>query len=246
LICPSAALVIIGQELLSGKVKDENVSYLTEQLYALGVEVKRVLFVRDDAGDIVEALRWVVDRHDYVFTTGGMGPTHDDVTIAAVSQALGRPMVHSPSLERLLESLYNVPAGLERMRLSQIPEGSELYYPEGARFPQLIVGNVFLFPGVPSIVRKKFSAIAERFRSEPIYTERLDLDRSELEILMPLTAVVEAFADVRIGSYPQYSEGKESVQLTFDGTQQERVQDALKMLKKLTVDSRQSTDPVDC
>lgn len=233
MVCPSAALVIIGQELLSGKVKDENVGYLTEQLYGLGVEVKRVLFVRDDAQDIVEALRWVVDRHDYVFTTGGMGPTHDDVTVAAVSEALDRPMVHSPSLESLLEKLYNVPPGPERTRLCLIPEGSELIYPENARFPQLIVGNVFLFPGVPSIVRKKFTAIAERFRSEPIYTERLDLDRGELEILLPLTAVVEAFADVRIGSYPQYFEGKESVYLTFDGTQQERVRDALLMLKRL-------------
>jgi molybdenum cofactor synthesis domain-containing protein len=233
LICPSAALVIIGQELLSGKVKDENVGYLTEQLYALGVEVKRVLFVSDHAQDIVEALRWVVDRHDYVFTTGGMGPTHDDVTIAAVSEALNRPLVHSPNLEALLERLYNVPPGPERTRLCCIPEGSELIYPENARFPQLIVGNVYLFPGVPSIVRKKFSALAERFRSEPIYSERLDLDRSELEIVMPLNAVVEAFADVRIGSYPQYFEGKESVYLTLDGTQQERVLDALSMLKRL-------------
>ncbi|MBN9420258.1 MAG: competence/damage-inducible protein A [Candidatus Eremiobacteraeota bacterium] len=230
---PRAALVIIGQELLSGKVKDENVGYLTEQLWALGVEVKRVLFVPDDSQDIVEALRWVVDRHDYVFTTGGMGPTHDDVTVAAVSEALGRPMVHSPSLESLLERLYGVPAGPERTRLCHIPEGAELVYPEDARFPQLIVGNVFLFPGVPSIVRKKFSAIAERFRAEPIYSERLDLDRSEMEIVMPLNAVVESFADVRFGSYPQYSEGKETVYLTLDGTQQERVQDALKLLKKL-------------
>ncbi|MBS2034423.1 competence/damage-inducible protein A [bacterium] len=231
--CPSAALVIIGQELLSGKVKDENLGYLSQQLYGLGVDVKRVLFVPDEIEDIVEALRWVVDRHDYVFTTGGMGPTHDDVTVAAVSQALQRPLVHSPSLEALLERLYNVPAGPERTRLCRIPEGSELIYPEGSRYPQLIVGNVYLFPGVPSIVRKKFSAIAERFRSEPIYSEKLDLQKTELEILLPLTAVVEAYADVRIGSYPQYYEGKETVQLTLDGTQQERVLDALSMLKRL-------------
>lgn len=233
MICPSAALVIIGQELLSGKVKDENVGYLTEQLYALGVEVKRVLFVPDDSQDIVEALRWVVDRYNYVFTTGGMGPTHDDVTIAAVSEALNRPMVHSPSLELLLEKLYNVPPGPERSRLCCIPEGAELIYPEDARFPQLVVGNVFLFPGVPSIVRKKFPALAERFRSQPIFSERLDLDRSEMEIVLPLNAVVEAFPDVRFGSYPQYLEGKETVYLTLDGTQQERVLDALSMLKRL-------------
>jgi molybdenum cofactor synthesis domain-containing protein len=229
----TAAVLLIGDELLSGRTQDTNLQTIAQFLTPLGVQVRETRVVADVPEEIAAAVNALRARYDYVFTTGGMGPTHDDVTVAAVSQALERPMVHSPSLERLLETLYNVPAGLERMRLSQIPEGSELYYPEGASFPQLIVGNVFLFPGVPSIVRRKFSAIAERFRSEPIYTEKLDLDRSELEILMALTAVVEAFADVRIGSYPRYSQGKESVQLTFDGTMQERVQDALKMLKGL-------------
>ncbi|MBT9587705.1 competence/damage-inducible protein A [bacterium] len=231
--CPTAALVIIGQELLSGKVKDENVGYLTQQLYALGVEVKRVLFVCDDEGDIVEALRWVVDRHDHVFTTGGMGPTHDDVTVAAVAQALDRRLVHSPSLERLLETLYGLQSGPERFRLSRIPEGAELFYPEGARYPQLIVGNVFLFPGVPAIVRSKFEALADRFRGTPIFTEFLDLDRTELEILAPLTAVVETYPRVRFGSYPRYEGGKETVRLTLDATDEAHVREALELLQRL-------------
>jgi molybdenum cofactor synthesis domain-containing protein len=231
--CPTAALVIIGQELLSGKVKDENVGFLTQQLYALGVEVKRVLFVCDDARDIVEALHWVVDRHNHVFTTGGMGPTHDDVTVAAVAEALGRQLVHSPSLERLLETLYGLPAGPERFRLSRIPEGSELFYPEGARYPQLIVGNVFLFPGVPAIVRSKFQALSDRFRSDPIFTEILDLERSELEVLAPLTAAVESYPRVRFGSYPRYEQGKETVRLTLDATDQGQIEEALGLLKRL-------------
>jgi len=231
--CPTAALVIIGQELLSGKVKDENVGFLAEQLYALGVEVKRVLFVADCEPDIVEALLWVVDRHDYIFTTGGMGPTHDDVTVAAVAQALQRPLTHSPSLERLLERLYDLQPGPERARLSRVPEGSELYYPEGARYPQLIVGNVFLFPGVPAIVRSKFKALAERFKAKPIYTEYLDLERSELEVLAQLNAAVESYPRVRFGSYPRYHEGKESVRLTLDATDPALIEEARDLLKRL-------------
>ena len=231
--CPTAALVIIGQELLSGKVKDENVGFLSEQLYGLGVEVKRVLFVSDDEADIVEALRWVAGRHDYVFTTGGMGPTHDDVTVAAVAQALERPLVHSASLERLLETLYGLQPGPERSRLCRIPEGAELYHPEGARYPQLIVDNVYLFPGVPAIVRTKFTALADRFRSQPIFTESLDLDRSELEVLAPLTAAVESYPGVRFGSYPSYDQGKESVRLTLDATDPVQIQEALQLLKRL-------------
>jgi len=230
---PTAALVIIGQELLSGKVKDENVAFLAESLYKLGVEVKRVLFVPDDPEDIVEALQGVVARYDHVFTTGGLGPTHDDVTLEAVARALQRPLVHSPSLDRLLETLYGLQDSLERARLSRIPEGAELFYPEGGRYPQLKVGNVYLFPGVPAIVRSKFSAIAERFQGEPIFTELLDLDRSELEIVAPLTAVVEAFPDVRFGSYPNYAEGHESVRLTLDGKEKSRVGEALALLRKL-------------
>lgn len=230
---PTAALLIIGQELLSGKVEDENAAFLTRSLYELGVEVRRVVFVADDADDIVEALQWLVGRHDHVFTTGGLGPTHDDVTLAAVARALERPLVHSPSLERLLEALYGLQEGPERMRLSRIPEGAELFYPEGGRYPQLRVENIYLFPGVPSILRSKFAAISQRFESEPIHSRSIDLERSELEVVVPLTAAVEAFPDLRFGSYPSYDQGKERVRLTLDGKDQDRVEAALVLLKKL-------------
>lgn len=231
--CPTAALVIIGQELLSGKVQDQNLGYLAGRLFGLGVEVKRVLFVTDATDDIVEALRWVYPRHDYVLTTGGMGPTHDDVTVAAVSQALERPMVHSPNLEKLLQSLYGLEAGPELTRMACIPEGSELFYPEGHRFPQLKVGNVYLFPGVPAIVRRKFEAIAEHFQGPAIHSAALELDRPEMEIVNPLNLVVEAFPEVRFGSYPLYHEGRESVRITLDSTRESKLAEALALLERL-------------
>ena len=230
---PTAALVIIGQELLSGKVVDQNVAFLTSSLYALGVEVRRVLFVTDRPEDIVEAVGWVQPRHDFIFTTGGMGPTHDDVTLAAVAEALGRQLVHSPSLERLLETMYGLEPGPERARLSRIPEGAELFYPEGGRYPQLKVENVYLFPGVPSIVRSKFGAIADRFRSEPIYSEVIEVERSELEIVHFLNATVEAHPAVSLGSYPQYEEGRERVILTLDSRNRNELSRALDSLRRL-------------
>lgn len=230
---PTAALVIVGQELLSGKVEDENISFLTRELFQLGVEVKRILIVADVEEEIVEAVRWVYQRHDVVFTTGGLGPTHDDVTIMAVAAALERKMVHSAGLERLLETRYGLTEGPERMRLSRIPEGSELFYPETGRFPQLKVGNVYLFPGVPALVKSKFAAIADRFRSDPIFSEAIELDRTELEIVGPLTAAVDAYPGVRFGSYPKYEKGQESVKLTLDSQDRGALDDALALLKRL-------------
>lgn len=230
---PTAALVIVGQELLSGKVQDENIGFLTRELFRLGVEVKRILLVADVEEEIVEAVRWVYQRHDVVFTTGGLGPTHDDVTMTAVATALDRQMVHSVGLERLLETKYGLAEGPERMRLSRIPEGSELFYPETGRFPQLKVGNVYLFPGVPSLVRTKFAAIADRFQSDPIHSEAIDLERTELEIVGPLSAAVEAYPAVRFGSYPRYEKGQESVKLTLDSSDRDTLNEALALLKRL-------------
>lgn len=230
---PTAALVIVGQELLSGKVQDENIHYLTGALFELGVEVRRILIVPDAEEDIVEAVRWVHQRYDHVFTTGGLGPTHDDVTVAAVAAALNLKMVHSYGLERLLEERYGVPAGPERARLSRIPEGAELFYPENGRFPQLKVGNVYLFPGVPALVRTKFAAIADRFRGDPIYSEALELDRTELEIVSVLDLAVEQFPHVRFGSYPSYVEGRERVKLTLDCGDRACLEQALATLKRL-------------
>lgn len=229
----TAALVIVGQELLSGKVQDENIHFLTRELFALGVETRRVSIVRDAVDEIAEAVASASAAHDLVFTTGGLGPTHDDVTVLAVAQALGRKLVHSNSLEKLLRLSYGVGEGPELLRLSRIPEGSELYHPEGATYPQLQVGNVYLFPGVPELVRRKFSLLSERFRSDPIHSAVIQLNCPELSVVDALNLAVEQCPAVTFGSYPTYGPEGEHVKLTLDCADASELKRAHELLLEL-------------
>ena len=224
---PTAVLLIIGNELLSGKVRDENVPFLTSELYRLGVEVSAVHFLPDELEVLVEAIAAASSRATYVLTTGGLGPTHDDVTLMAVARALGRAFVHSPSLENLLEKLYGMEEGPQRTRFATIPEGTEFIHPEGAHYPQIVIGNVYLFPGVPEVTRRKFRLIEDRFQGAAIVSRKLELSCCELEIVHALNRVVEAHPEVKIGSYPHWHEGKESVTLTFDSRSSAAVEQAV-------------------
>ena len=197
---PTAILLIIGNELLSGKVRDENVPFLARRLFELGVEVSAAHFVPDDLETLVSAIRTASQQATYVLTTGGLGPTHDDITIQAVAQALERKFVHSGSLESLLEKLYGLPEGPQRTRFSTIPEGTEFIHPEGAHYPQMVVGNVYLFPGVPEVARRKFDLIADRFETTRIVSKQLKIEQRELDIVNVLNGVVADFPYVKIGS----------------------------------------------
>lgn len=223
---PTAIIIVIGNEILSGKVRDENVPFLARRLYELGVEVASVHFLPDEHEVLVSGIRHASQTATYVFTTGGLGPTHDDITVKSVAEAMGRGFVHSPSLESLLEKLYGLPPGPQRTHFATIPEGTEFIHPEGAHYPQAVVGNVYLFPGVPEVTRKKFELIADRFRAATIKSLELNLERSELEIVDVLNRVVAAFPRVKIGSYPHYHTGKETVTLTFDSRFHEEVEAA--------------------
>lgn len=231
----TAALIIIGNELLTGRVTDVNVPFLTSRLYQRGIEILSVQILPDDHKAIVEAVRTAAKKADYVLTTGGLGPTHDDVTLKAVAEAMDRKFVHSPSLEALLEKLYGLPEGPQRTYFATIPEGSELIHPPEADYPQMVVGNVYVFPGVPAIVEKKFELIADRFVTAPIYSDEMLLPKSELSILNALNRVVYGCPNVRIGSYPQRHQQnpqQESVKLTFDARKQQDLQAALELARK--------------
>ena len=223
-------MIVIGNEILSGKVRDENVPFLARRLFELGVEVCAVHFLPDEHGVLVAAIRQASTEVDYVFTTGGLGPTHDDVTLKAVAEAMGRSFVYSPALEALLDKLYGMPCGPERSCLATIPEGAELIYPQGCSYPQLVVGNVYLFPGVPEVARRKFDLIAQRFQTSPIVSKQLCLNRPEIEIVNILNRVVKDFPRVKIGSYPKSVEKNETVTLTLDSRHGQDVEDALARL----------------
>jgi molybdenum cofactor synthesis domain-containing protein len=227
----TAAILIIGNEILSAKVRDENGPFLARELRALGVELRRIETVPDEVPLIVDALERCRKAAQWTFTSGGIGPTHDDVTIAAVAQALGKKVVHDARILEMLTAHF----GPERMnaarrRLAEVPEGASVIWTEGHLFPVITVGDLFVLPGVPSLFRDAFGMIRERLRAPPIYSRAIYFSVGEGVLAEHLDAAVAAFPGVAIGSYPRFDDCDHRVKVTFDGRAQAEVQAAAAFL----------------
>jgi molybdenum cofactor synthesis domain-containing protein len=228
----TAAILIIGNEILSAKVRDENGPFLIKELRALGVDLRRLEVVPDEIPLIVDALHRCLEQGEFVFTSGGIGPTHDDVTIAAVAAAYGVKVVHDPRTLELLQNHYGDRLNAARLRLCEIPEGGKAEFHEGHAFPVLSKDRVTIFPGVPLLLREGFSRIRERFRQPPIFSGALYFSLGEGALAEHLDATVARFPNVAIGSYPRFDEGCDHrVKVTFDGRASEEVRAALEFLK---------------
>lgn len=213
----TAAVVVIGDEILSGKTQDTNTPFLLGELRALGVDVRRVLVVPDVVDDIAEAIRLTQPRFDCVFTSGGVGPTHDDVTLRAIARALGRNLVRDAELVRIIEGLRGgKPAGEVQLRMADVPEGTELLYAEGLRFPMLRLENLYILPGIPEILREKFLAVRELFRCDPFHLVRFYCRRGEGHLAPLMGRIVEEFPSVAVGSYPTLTETEWRVKVTLE------------------------------
>jgi molybdenum cofactor synthesis domain-containing protein len=214
----SAAALVVGNELLSGKVQDENVVALASTLRRLGISLRRVVMVLDEIDTIAAEVRRLSREHDFVFTSGGVGPTHDDLTIEAVARAFNLSVVSSPSLEAMLRAHYRERCTEGHLRMALIPEGAVLAVSREVTWPTIIVQNVWLLPGVPEIFRMKLAVVRERlaggvpFLSRAVYTK---MDEGHLKPL--LDAVVAAHREVEVGSYPAWSDPSYRTKLTFDG-----------------------------
>jgi molybdenum cofactor synthesis domain-containing protein len=225
-----AAILLIGNELLSGKVEEQNARYLVRELRELGVVVARIEVIPDDAAEIAATARALSERFDLVFSSGGVGPTHDDVTLPAMATAFGMGMVRSSELEALLRG--SVGAGLHErdLRMADIPDGARLEYGprgRGAIWPVVVVRNVWVLPGVPEIFRRKFDSVRELFRAEPIFARAVYSREAEGPIAAALDAVVAEFPSVEIGSYPQMGGTDYKVKITLDGRDRDIVEAAL-------------------
>jgi molybdenum cofactor synthesis domain-containing protein len=216
---PRAAILLIGNELLSGKVVDENARYLTRELRELGVTLARIEVIPDDAADITATVRALSARHDYVFTSGGVGPTHDDVTLAAVGAAFGMPLARNAELEALLRAGMGARLHERDLVMADVPTGARLEH--GARgsssWPVVVVENVWILPGVPSIFRRKFESVRERFRAAPIHARAVYSREGEGPIAAFLDEVVAAYPSVEVGSYPHLDAPDYRVKITLDG-----------------------------
>jgi molybdenum cofactor synthesis domain-containing protein len=227
----TAAIVVIGNEILSAKVVDENGPFLARELRSLGVELRRIETVPDEIPLIIDALRRCLASAKWVFTSGGIGPTHDDVTIAAVAQAFGRPVVLDETTMQLLRARYGASLNAARTRLAEVPEGARVEFHEGYLFPVISLDNVTILPGVPSLLREGFTRIRERFRVAPIFSRALYFTLGEGALAEHLDATVARYPSVAIGSYPRFDDADYRVKVTFDGRSEPEVRDAAAFLR---------------
>lgn len=228
---PRAALLIIGAEVLSGKIDDANGPFLIRALRARGVQVVELRIVGDTVEEISRAVRDLLSAADYVFTTGGIGPTHDDVTIAGVADAFGKRVVRHPDLERMLRARHNA-VNEARLKLAEIPEGASVHLGDGSFVPVVQIDKVTILPGVPSLMRGCFAFVAGTLKQGTAFHSRaLWLCASESDIAQTLTDVQTAFPDVAIGSYPRFDLADHRVKVTMDGRDAARVNATFETLR---------------
>jgi molybdenum cofactor synthesis domain-containing protein len=223
----SAGIILIGNEILSGKVEDENAAYLCRELRALGVDVRRIVVIPDDVALIAEEVAAFAKAFDVVFTSGGVGPTHDDVTIEGVARAMAVPVIRDPELVALLRRYYGDAVTDAALRMAEIPEGAELLTAGGVRFPTILMRNVYVLPGVPEIFRRKFDALRERFRDAPIHLKNVFVRIGEGTLAAYLNALLEAFPLLQLGSYPEFSNPEYQVKVTLESRDHGYLEQAL-------------------
>jgi FAD synthetase len=229
----TAGIVIIGNEILSGKVQDVNALYLLRELRLLGVDVKKVSVVPDEIDTIALEVATFARRFDVVFTSGGVGPTHDDVTIEGIAKAFGHRVVRHPELERLLRSRYGGELNEARLKLTEVPEGAMLIRDDSLWLPAVVMENVYIFPGIPDLLRQKFDSIKERFRERPYFLRRVYVKESEGNIAAILHDLLRKFPELMLGSYPDIHNSSYKVMLTLESKDEEYLRTALERLLAL-------------
>lgn len=206
----TAAVLLIGDELLSGRTKDANLGHIAERLTAIGVDVMEARFVPDVEAEIVAALDALRGRYDYVFTTGGIGPTHDDITADAVARAFGVGLSVSDEAVALMRARYeSLEINEARLRMARIPDGGVLIANPVSAAPGFRIDNVFVMAGVPRIMQAMLENIIPTLeRGKPMLSRSVRVDSAEGILAIPLRAIQERFPTVALGSYPFYEEGR--------------------------------------
>jgi molybdenum cofactor synthesis domain-containing protein len=214
----TAGIILIGDEILSGKVRDENAHFLIGELRQLGVSLQKIVTIPDVLEEIAVTVRELAGRFDHVFTSGGVGPTHDDLTMAGVALAFGRVVVRHPELEALLRGYYGARLQERNLRMADVPEGAHFVHGDATpSWPVVALDNVYILPGIPELFRKKFESMKERFRDRPFHLKQLFTTLEEGHIAHELDRVVAAYAAVQIGSYPTFSSAEYKVKVTIEG-----------------------------
>jgi molybdenum cofactor synthesis domain-containing protein len=234
---PTAAILIIGNEVLSAKVRDENGYYAACRLRELGVKLVETQTVPDLVEEIGEAVERLRRRVSWLFTSGGIGPTHDDVTLAAMARAFGRPVVRSVEMEGWIRTAHQRANGSAEvpeaaLRMAHLPQGTRLF--DAGRFPVMVLENVVILPGVPIFFQRQFDAFARSLASAPFRLACIYLGVGEEKIAEVLDEIAASHPEVDIGSYPRFDEADHRVRVTIEAKDVARVEQVLaELLQRL-------------
>jgi len=217
----NAALVVIGDEILSGRTHDKNIAQVASWLQVQGIRLMEVRVVPDLEDRIAQAVNALRTAYDYVFTTGGIGPTHDDITVDAVAKALGVPVVEHPEARRILEEFYATRGGLNpaRLRMARVPEGAALIPNKMSGAPGIRIGNLFMMAGVPAITAQMLDALTGTLQGgAPLLSETVGGWVQESHVAQILRDVEKAHPQCQVGSYPFFREGRTGANFVIRST----------------------------
>jgi molybdenum cofactor synthesis domain-containing protein len=226
----TAGIIIIGNEVLSGKTQDTNSHFLCVELRRLGVEVQKISTIQDEIDLIGEEVAHFSERFDFVFTTGGVGPTHDDVTIEGIAKGFSVPVVRQPEIEQRMRQRLGGDVNEARLRMANVPEGAVLLATDALFAPVVNIQNVYIFPGIPRILQERFHSIQERFRDAPYFLKNVFVRYGEGVIAFALNDLLAKYPHLLLGSYPVLDLPDYKVKVTLESKDSNYLENALKTL----------------
>ncbi len=235
---PSAAILVIGDEILSGRTRDSNLHYLSCELTKIGIDLQEARLVQDEAAEIVDAVKWLSSKYDYLFTSGGIGPTHDDITADCIAEAFGAE-INVEKTHQALQKYYlsqNIDFNNSRQRMARIPNDAKLIENPISVAPGFQLENVFVMAGVPNIFQSMVQSILPSLTSgKPLLSKSVKIARGEGEIAADLKEIASNHKNVSIGSYPYNSQGKFGTNIVVRGTNSDELDIVAKILMSTLV-----------
>lgn len=231
----TAGILVIGDEILSGRTKDKNIGFIAEYLTNIGIDLKEVRVVSDDEPDIIAALDALRKRYNYVFTTGGIGPTHDDITADAVAKAFGVKIDHHPEVVARFQERFGADLNEARLRMARIPDGADLIQSATILAPGFKIDNVIVMAGVPSIMQAMMDIVSPKLKSGVrMLSDTVRANAREGDVGGPLREIAKAHPDAIIGSYPfMDDQGKPNTNLVVRSRDQDKLNAAMDAVKEM-------------
>lgn len=231
---PRIAIIVIGNEILSGKVDEQNAKFAVRFLREAGADLERIAVVPDTRAAIADEVARCAAGFDYVLTSGGVGPTHDDITYEGVGAAFGLPLVEDPKVADMLRGYFGDRITDDHLRMARFPRGSEVHMHDGLPLPIVSVRNVFVFPGIPPLFQASLQTFRARFGGRPFVVREVFCRKDEGEIAAALRAVQDGYADLALGSYPFRDDtGVFQVRITIEGRDASRVEAAAARVREI-------------